>query len=63
MLRDMQDKDDSRIKESKKAYDAWKMAKRRQENKEREAELRKMQETASMYVVHDRGACEEAFKR
>ncbi|XP_028418103.1 coiled-coil domain-containing protein 181-like [Dendronephthya gigantea] len=55
--------DESRAKDSQKAFKAWKSAKRKQENAEREAATRRMQETASMYVVHDRGTCEDAFKR
>lgn len=57
------EEDNSRASESQKAYKAWKAAKKKQENVEREAATRRMQETASMYVVHDRGACEEAFRR
>ncbi len=57
------EEDKSRVKESRKAFKAWKAAKKKQEHVEQEAATRRMQETASMYVVHDRGSCEEAFRR
>ena len=55
--------DQDRATESRRAFKAWKVAKKKQEHVEREAATRRMQETASMYVVHDRGTCEDAFKR
>ena len=54
---------EKRTLESEKAFKAWKAAKKKQQQEEREHEMRRMEETASMYVVHDRGACEEAFRR
>lgn len=53
----------SRAEESQKAFKVWKATKKKQESIEREAATRQMRETASMYVVHDRGSCEDAFRR
>ena len=61
--KESQEDDNTRPTESKKAFKAWKASKRKQEHVEREAATRRMQETASMYVVHDRHACDEAFRR
>lgn len=52
-----------RTSESEKAFKAWKVAKKKQQQDEHEEATRRMEEAASMYVVNDRGTCEEAFSR
>lgn len=48
---------------AKKAYDLWLNEKAKQRKQERELEKRKLEEEASSFVIRERQACEEAFKK
>ena len=48
---------------AKEAYDNWLQEKAKQRKQERKLERRKLEEEASSFIIREREACEEAFKR
>ena len=48
---------------AKEAYDNWLQEKAKQRKQERVLERRKLEDEASSFIIRERQACEEAFKR